>query len=144
MEIEFDSKRWNPAVALLILLVASIGLGALGRAITPEGDRLLAWSDWQVLRARQAYRAELAQLRLDAEALAGLLNLAPDPVRAQMLADQVLNHTAEGQDALAAQRLAISDAALYVRDWAVGTADYATAQEALSYAFQVLQEASGP
>ena len=144
MEVELDLKRWNPALALLILLIALAGLGALGRAVTPPGDTLLAWSDWQVLRARQAYRAELAQLRQDAESLADLLSLAPDPVRAQMLAEQVLRHTAEGQDALAAQRLAVSEAAYYVRDWAVGAADYATAQEALSFAFQALQEASSP
>ena len=47
-------------------------------------------------------------LRQDVEILAGLLESAPDPVRAQLAAEQVLAHTQEGQETLTSQREAVS------------------------------------
>lgn len=144
MELELDFKRWNWAYAAVLLLLALVGIGALGRAVTPPGERLLTWSEWQVLQARQACQAELKRLRLDAEALATLLDATPDPVRAQIVAEQILPHTETGEPALSAQRDALAQAALAVRDWAMGVSDYPTAQAALASALQTLQEASSP
>ena len=58
-ELEFN-KHWDWYWLLPIMLLLLVGLGALGSAVTPAGDKLLTWSEWQVLQRRQAYHQELA------------------------------------------------------------------------------------
>jgi len=143
MELELDfSKKWNLAAWLPALLLVLFGLGTLGYFTTPAGDKVLTWTEWQVLQARRAYQSELKVLRMDAEILAVLLQDSPDVVRAQLAANQVAQDTSAGQEALADERQALYVAALLVRDWAAGTVDRPEAEAALSAAIQALDEAS--
>jgi hypothetical protein len=139
-ELEFD-HRWNWTWMLPVMLLLMAGLGTLGRALTPVGDKLLTWSEWQVLQMRQAYRQELTVLRKDVEILAGLLEDAPDPVRAQLAAEQVLAHTQQGQEMLTTQREAVALAAVALRDWAIGAVERQIAEVALDQAIYMLEEA---
>jgi len=142
MEFELDfPKGWNWVAVLLITVMVAVGLGALGRLVTPAGDKLLTWSEWQVLQARHAYRQELSRLRQDVEALAGLLDQSPDPVRAQLVAEQALAHSQVGQETLAPQRQAVALAAEALRNWAVGAEDRQIAVAALLQAILTLEEA---
>ena len=91
---------------------------------------------------RQAYRQELSVLRQDVEILAGLLEQAPDPVRAQLAAEQVLAHTGQGQEMLASQRESVALAAARLRDWAIGAVERQEAVAALEQAIYILNEAN--
>ena len=145
MEVEFSFPKDGRTPALLILaLLVLLGLGALGRAVTPAGDRLLTWDEWRLLQARQAYQRELAALRGDAERLAGLLAESPDPVRAQLLCERVLSETGSGQAALSLQREAVALAAQALRDWAAGAGERSAAEAALEAAVRRLAEAEAP
>lgn len=140
-ELEFN-HRWNWYWLLPFMLLLLTGMGALGRALTPAGDKLLTWSEWQVLQMRQAYRQELSVLCQDVEILAGLLEQAPDPVRAQLAAEQVLAHTGQGQEMLASQRESVALAAARLRDWAIGAVERQEAVAALEQAIYILNEAN--
>ena len=80
----------------------------LGKPYTPvtaAGEtRLLTWNDWQLFKAEQRYSAEREVLRADDDALAALLNQAPDPVAAQILAQRVARDTVDGEAALLSAR----------------------------------------
>lgn len=142
MELELDfSKKWNLTAWLPALLLVLFGLGTLGYFSTPPGDRLLTWTEWRVLQARRAYRAELHLLRQHAETLSALLGESPDVVRAQLAVEQVARDTADGQDALADEREALYQAALWVRDWAAGAAEKPDAETALAQAVLLLEAA---
>jgi hypothetical protein len=142
MELELDfSKKWNLAAWLPALLIILLGLGAMGYYNTPAGNKLLTWSEWQVLQARRAYQSELKLLRQDVEVLSELLQGQPDVVRTQLAADRVVQDTAAGQEALAGERQAVAIAAQTVRDWAAGTAERSQAEAALSDAIQALDQA---
>ena len=145
MELELDlHPRWNWIGLLAVIAVAMVAIGALGRAVTPQGEKLLTWSEWQVRQARQAYLEELDLLRQDAEKLSGLLANTPDPVRAQLAAGQVAEHTSEGQAALTVQRAALAEAALFIQEWAMGAGEYEPARAALEQAIALLTELEEP
>jgi hypothetical protein len=142
MEVELEfNKSWHWYWLLPLTLLVLAGLGALGRIVTPPGEKLLTWSEWQVLQARQAYRRELIVLHQDVETLADLLSAGPDPVRAQLAVEQVLVHTQQGQEMLVTQREAVTLAATALRDWAIGADDRQTAVTALDQAIQSLEQA---
>ena len=141
MEIDFtDLKRsgktnWITAVALL----AAILLGLLGWFVLPEGN-LLTWTEWQVFKQQRIYQQELRQLTADADRLADLLgDDFPDPVRGQLVVEQVLadlngiTHPAL-QNQVAAL-LAANDAVYY---WVLGTLSKDEAIMQLDQANQVL------
>ena len=94
MELDLSEYRW-PLIALAAILLLA-GLGWLGYAYTPAGDKPLTWSDWQVLKARSAYLDELGKLQAAADTLAALLNAQPDPVRAQLASESIQRLTSEG------------------------------------------------
>jgi len=129
------------ALAAIPLLA---GLGWLGYAYTPAGDRPLTWTEWQVLKARSAYLKELGELQAAADTLAGLLNAQsggvyrPDPVRAQLASESIQRLASEGQPALQYQREKLALAAQAVSDWAVGAIDRETALNTLDEAIQAL------
>ena len=142
MEFELDfSKKWNLAAWLPALLIILFGLGAMGYFNTPAGNKLLTWSEWQVLQARRAYQSELRLLRQDVQVLSELLQGQPDVVRTQLAAERVTQDTAAGQEALASERQAVGFAAQTVHDWAAGTAERSQAEAALSDAIQALDQA---
>ena len=94
MELDFTELKlsgtnhaaWISAIGLLIAVL----LGVLGWFVLPGGD-VLTWTEWQVFQQQRSYQRELARLTLDADRLAGLLgNDIPEPVRAQLILEQVL------------------------------------------------------
>jgi hypothetical protein len=142
MELNLSDYRW-PLVALAVILLLA-GLGWLGYAYTPAGDKPLTWSEWQVLKARSAYLDELGKLQAAADTLAALLNAQPDPVRAQLAAESILRLASEGQPALQYQREKLTLAAQAISDWAVGALDRETARQALEESIRVLSPQPSP
>ena len=103
MEISINRNTIYGILAFVALL-SLLGMGMLGKPytpVTPAGEtRLLTWNDWQLIKAEQRYTAEREVLRTDDDALAALLNQAPDPVAAQILAQRVARDTVDGEEAL--------------------------------------------
>ena len=126
----------------IILLLALPALVIVGRTFTPIPPRPFTWTDWQVRQARSAYTAELINLQRDAEALAALLNApTPDPVQAQIVAEQIGSRWQSGLPALSERRSALATAAQAVSDWAIGATPREPAQQAVQAAVQSLEEA---
>jgi hypothetical protein len=136
MELDLSDYRW-PLIALVAILLLA-GLGWLGFAYLPAGNKPLTWSEWQVFKARSAYVKELGELQAAADRLAAQLNTQPDPVRTQLVAESIQRLTSEGQPALLYQREKLALAAQAVSDWAVGAIDFETARQALAEAIQAL------
>lgn len=132
VEIDLSGVKKDGLVWAGIGLVILLGLMLLGRAFTPEGNRLLTWQEWQVRKLQQAYRAERLALLEDTNRLAELLTSEPDPARAQVVVQGVRRDLADGKvEALADERQQVADAAQAVLDWASGVGDYNAAVEAL-------------
>lgn len=140
MEIEIE---WKGLSALWIgaIVAAVVLLGVLGRAVTPDGGRVLTWEEWQIYRARQEYRRELQELQQACEEMAGLVNKPLDPLRVLTVTDR-LNRTLEKQrqEALQPQREAVREAVSALRGWAQGDRRDA-AVSALEQAIRLLEEA---
>jgi hypothetical protein len=95
-----------------------------------------------VRQARAAYIAELTSLHRDAESLAALLNApTPDPVQAQIVADQISSRWQSGLTALSERRSVLVTAAQAVSDWAMGATPREPAEQAVQAALQSLEEA---
>ncbi len=142
MEIDLSGvKKGNWALAGIGLALL-LGLMFLGRAFTPEGNRLLTWQEWQVRKLRQAYRAERLILLKDVNRLAELLaGGAPDPARALVTVQGVRRDLADGKvEALADEREKVAAAAQAVLDWAGGIGDYNAAVEAVQRALEALDD----
>ena len=125
------------------LLIVTPALILLGRAFTPTTPplRVFTWTDWQVRQARDAYAAELADLRRDATVLADLLNAdVPDPVQAQLVANQIALRWRQGQPALSVRRDGLITAAQAVSDWAVGALPRETARQVVAEQLAALAE----
>ncbi|MCX6067120.1 MAG: hypothetical protein NT121_15420 [Chloroflexi bacterium] len=58
----------------------------------------------------------------------------------QVTANRILEHASAGVSELSDARLALGNAAVVVRDWAVGTADKNTAVQAVQAAISLLAE----
>lgn len=136
--MELDLSTLRPLLVVLAAVLLLSGLGWLGHAYLPSGDGLLTLSEWQVLKASRAYQKELQQLRRSAESLAELTNARPDPVRAQLLAENIERLASRGQPALAYPRERLTLAAQAVSDWSVGALDRDSAVQALTAAIQSL------
>ena len=142
MELDLSDYHWFLIALLVILLL--LGLGWLGYAYLPAGDKPLTWSEWQIFKARHGYLKELGELQAAADTLAALLNAQPDPVRTQLAAERIQRLASEGQPALAFQREKLALAAQATSDWAVGAIDHATARQALNEAIQSLSPLRSP
>jgi hypothetical protein len=136
--MELDLSTHRPVLFVLTAILLLVGTAALGRALLPSADRLLTLSEWQVLKASRAYQLELQHLQASAENLAALLNARPDPVRAQLLAEDIARLASQGQPALVYPREKLVLAAQAVSDWAVGAIDRESAMQALQDAEQAL------
>ena len=141
VELDLTSLSSNWQYVALVVLVALVGLGWLGKTVTPEGNRVLSWPEWEIRKARQTYGVELGQLQKDTDDLAGLINGRPDAVRAQVVSDRIVREEQNGQAALEVQRVVIAQASEAVRAWAVGSGTREEAQVALQNAITALQEA---
>ena len=142
MEITINRNTINGILVIMAILFL-LGLGALGKPYTPitaTGDAsLLTWDDWQLFKAERRYTAEREVLRVDADALGSLLNQNPDPVAAQILAQRIARHTAEGEAALLSARSALQQTAQDVASWTAGALDRDTAVESLQTASDLLK-----
>jgi hypothetical protein len=142
MEISINRNALY-GILVFISLLSLLGMGALGRPYThvnSAGDaRLLTWDDWQLLKAERQYTTERDVLRSDVDALAALLNQAPDPVAAQILAQRITQHGADGQAALQTARTALQQAAQDVASWTSGALDRDTAVASLQTATDLLK-----
>lgn len=140
IEISLDRERhWLIAVAIVIGLLTVVGLGALGRAVTPPPGRLLSWADWQAFKLERQYRTELAQLRANADELAQALNTLPDPIRVGLLHDRLLQRHHTGLSALEPDRAALLTANEAVYQWATGALSREQALTAVQVTLEALQ-----
>ena len=142
MEISIN-RNTIYGILVFVALLSLLGLGMLGKPYTPvsaAGDtRLLTWNDWQLFKAEQRYSAEREVLRADDDGLAALLNQAPDPVAAQILAQRVARDTVDGEAALLSARAALQQAAQDVASWTAGALDQNTAVASLQTASDLLR-----
>ncbi len=147
MEIELNLNRWRQQIQesvgglVLVLMVALFLIGLLGKAFTPASNTVLSWSEWQIIKVEKEYEQQLSTYQQYAESLSQLINETPDPVRAQVVSDQILQNTAAGLTALERPRLGLQEAARAVRQWAVGADSLDTAQASLSTAIHLIQAA---
>ncbi len=147
MEIELNLNRWRQQIwesaggLVLVLLVALFLIGLLGKAFTPASKTVLSWSEWQIVKIEKAYDQQLSIYQQFAESLSQLINETPDPVRAQVVSDQILQNTASGLRALERPRLGLQVAAQAVRQWAIGAGSLDSAQASLNTAIQLIQAA---
>lgn len=147
MEIELDPKNLkeslleNAGGMIIILLVILFAVGFLGKTFTPHTNAVLTWSEWQILKIEKEYRQELSSLQQQTEALSKLMESQPDPVRAQVVSEQVITKTQKGLGALELQRTALAAAAKAIRQWAIGADTRENAQAALQDAINQVAEA---
>jgi hypothetical protein len=125
-------------LSALVILAGLVGLGALGRAYTPDPARVVGWGDWQALKMEVRYARELRQLSEDLETLATMLQADPDPVRAEMAATRIQQRHSEGVGLLEQQRAAVILAAQHVRNWAAGYAEYDEALATINTAIEIV------
>jgi hypothetical protein len=147
IDVYVDTDQIRARQYLLILWIVLVlgllsGMIFLGKSVTPQGGKVLTWSEWQILLAHRSYEKELVQLQQDAEILAELVKQSPDPVRAQFICDRITTHTLDGQAALTVQRSALAEAADAVQQWAVGATIRDEALLSLDAAIQSLQQLS--
>jgi hypothetical protein len=139
IELPENSAWW--AVGLVAVLLI-IGLGALGKSVTPyyRGEAaILSLSEYKVMREQRAYEAELSQMQQELDELVGLINERPNAVLAQMAAERIEVLFVEGEPALYLQRGLLIEAAYAVRDWSVGVTDRDTADQSLQAALDSVQ-----
>ena len=147
MEIELNMNRWRQQIReiagglVLVLLVALCLIGFLGKTFTPASNTVLSWSEWQIIKIEKEYEQQLSNYQQYTESLSQLINGTPDPVRAQVVSDQILQNTAKGLSALERPRLGLQEAARAVHLWAVGAGSMDSAQASLSNAIQLIQAA---
>jgi hypothetical protein len=141
IEFDFGDQGYLGLLALLAVMVMMVGVGYLGFTITPpELPRLISWGDIQVLRMEKAYREELGSLQQSLEAMVVMVNAPANPVRAQVVADEIthlVNRSEMG--ALAPQRMQLLVAAEALRSWATGVADRQFAVQEIEGAAALLE-----
>ncbi len=141
MELELEFERdglWLIVAAAVIVVL--VGLGALGRAMTPSPPHVLTWSDWRFLAVQREYRRELTALRKDGQTLAALVKGRPS-IETAWKAEEILKHiqSNEGLPVLDGRRQAVAAAAQAVMDWASGTVPKEQAVQTVNHALEQLQ-----
>ena len=124
MELDFTDLKLshNGAWLSLIGLLAAILFGVIGWFVLPDG-KVLTWTEWQVFKQQRLYQRELTRLTRDADRLATLLDeYIPDPVRGQLVVEQVLadlNGTTHPALKNQVNALLVANDAVYF--WVLGT-----------------------
>ncbi len=143
MEIELDLKNANVSwLAIGAMILVIVALGIVGYQVTENG-RLLTWDDWQIRKIRRVYQAEVQVLQTAVASLAVEVNRDEvDPLRAQIVAERVARTLERSVtlSALSAPRQVVENAALSVRNWALGGARE-NATQALDQAIQAVEQA---
>jgi hypothetical protein len=144
MELDFTDLKLsgNSAWISAIALLAAVLLGMLGWFVLPDG-KVLSWTEWQVFKQQRLYQRELAHLTRDADQLADLLREdLPDPVRGQLVVEQVLaDLNATSHPALTNQVSALLAANDAVYFWVLGSVSKDEAITVLDEANQVILHA---
>lgn len=148
MELDFtDLKLSNrSAFTATMVAIALVLVAILGRWLTPvdadSQSRVLTWTEWLVFKQHRAYRSDVRILTSNANRLADLLDEEPDPVRVQLVVEQVgRNLEKVDHPALDAQRERVLIAAEQILTWSLGPGDKDTATTALDEAIQSIQQA---
>ncbi len=145
MEIDVSEVKFKGNAVLWTLsgLLALVLLGALGHFVLP--DRVLTWTEWNVVKQHAEYRREVGVLERHAKRLGGLLEDAPDPVRAQLTVEQL--YAALDRDVtlepLAGPKDALLTAGDLALEWALGSAEKKDADLALEQARKEIEAAAG-
>jgi len=141
MELDFTDLKLsqNGALFTLIGLLAAILLGVIGWFVLPDG-KVLTWTEWRVFKQQRLYQRELSRLTRDADRLAALLDEnIPDPVRGQLVVEQVLadlNVTTHPALKNQVDALLVANDAVYF--WVLGTISKDEAIDLLDEANQML------
>jgi hypothetical protein len=148
MELDFtDLKLSNrSAFTATMITIALVLVAILGHWLTPidadSQSRVLTWTEWLVFKQHRAYQSDVRILTSNANRLADLLDEEPDPVRVQLVVEQVgRNLEKVDHPALDAQRERLLSAAEHVLAWSLGPGDKDTATTALDEAVQSIQQA---
>jgi len=139
-----DFTGLNVQKRTLLISTASLAmlliLGLVGWILLP--DRVLTWTEWQVIQQSLAYNQEIRLLTRNADRLADLLQGSPDPVRAQLVMEKVHRHLHQMELAsLEIPRDALATAADAAYSWSLGTVEKGAAVAALQEANQSIQKA---
>ena len=146
MEIDLSACKFRKISGLIpigIILVL-LCLGLFGWVLAPQG-RILTWTEWQVVQQQMDYQRGLRVLAQNANRLALLLEAPPDPVRTQLMVEQVTEDL-EAINLLPRQEpvSALGTAADGIVQWALGNSDLQTAVSLLNKANQVIEKAMLP
>lgn len=141
IEIDFGDRGYLGLLGLLTLAVMLIGIGYLGFTITlTDSPRLISWNDIQVLRMEKAYREELGSLQQSLETMVVMVNAPANPVRAQVVADEITHLVNRSEmEALAPQRMQVLAAAEAMRTWATGVGEREIAVLEIERAAELLE-----
>ena len=144
MEIDFSDLQIKRQGVLItgIVIAAAFLLGLLGWYLTPQGQ-VLTWTEWQVYKQHSQYQRELRILTRHADRLAALLENTPDPVRAQLVVEQMTREldTDVTLVTLSSQTTALTQAGSAVLQWALGSTPQDAAVTALDTANQTIMRA---
>lgn len=136
IEIGFNQRQASLVLVIGVLLLLGIGLGFLGRAVTPiEADTLVLLTPerWQAAALTRQAAAETLRLQADATLLYELLTDANhDPVTAMLLTQRIYARHKMGTSATATARNALIAAAAVVARYTAGSATYDEAILALN------------
>jgi hypothetical protein len=120
VEIEIEAKEFS-VIATFVGVIAVILLGVLGWVFTPEGGKILTYTEWQIRKAERAYQQEVRYLQGACDEMVALLEKPLDPLRVQVAADRIAAETVKGNTVvLQPQRDAVLAAANALRNWAMG------------------------
>jgi len=135
MEIDFSDLNIPKQSVLItsISLVAVVILGLVGWVVLP--DRVLTWTEWQVIQGSLAYNRELRSLQHSTDRLAELLISPPDPVRTQLVTEKTRREMTRMEiTSLKEQREALMSAANAIEQWSLGSEDQEAAVSAIQAA----------
>jgi hypothetical protein len=143
IEIDFGDRGYLSVLAILAVIVVLAGIGYLGSTITlPDAPRLISWTDIQVLRIEKEYREELGELQQSLETMVVMINAQADPVRAQVIADEITHLVNRSElQALEPQRMQMLTAVEALRSWATGVGERETAVGEIEKATGLLERA---
>ncbi len=132
----------RPLLGILFLVLLTLGLGSLGRVVTPvEGGepQLLSPERWHAQKLARQARAESEALYHDGVQLAELLDQErPDPVAAMLLAQAITARHRQGTPATTPARQALVAAAQVTAHYVSGAAEREEAAAALERALALL------
>jgi hypothetical protein len=146
--IEIDPRWVNyilPCILLLIALFAVVGFTITPQVNNGKGKDVMSWQDWEIMKKRSIFRDELAHIKAQADTLSSVITAVPDPVKIQLVTDNVLIELSNIQSsALIGAKQSMTDATRVIRGWSMGTASRDEARQALDGAIFEIRRAENP